>query len=160
MSISDGQTLVERFFDGEEFNTGDWGNDISLLLPFKWNLGAGGYFTLFSMAEHVRTREAHWPPYQIVDGKLRYRAYAWTQESSIDFWPSELYELQLTEGRSVLVYHNEQTCRAKCHTGDMIRIFNSSVWYEIEIGTNGIPSKIVALLALRTCAGQCGKTSL
>ncbi|MBP5227665.1 MAG: hypothetical protein J6336_09810, partial [Kiritimatiellae bacterium] len=31
MSVSEGQSLVERFFAETEFNTGDWGNDISLL---------------------------------------------------------------------------------------------------------------------------------
>ena len=106
---SEGQSLVESFFGDEEFNTGDWGNDISLLLPFKWDLGADGQFTLFSIAEHVKTREAHWPTYQIVDGRLRYRAHEWKQESSVDFWPSELYELQFAEDKSMLIYHNEQT---------------------------------------------------
>ena len=33
LSASEGQLLVESFFDGEEFNTGDWGNDVSFLLP-------------------------------------------------------------------------------------------------------------------------------
>jgi len=140
---SEGQSLVERFFDGEEFNTGDWGNDISLLLPFKWNLGTDGQYVLFSMAEHVRTREAHWPAYQIVDGQLRYRAHEWKQENNVDFWPSELYELQFADDKSILVYHNEQTYRTKCHTGDTIRIFSSSTWYELNIGTNGIPCKTV-----------------
>ena len=36
LADSEGQLLVERFFAGTEFNTGDWGNDISLLLPFQW----------------------------------------------------------------------------------------------------------------------------
>ena len=70
LSASEGQSLVERFFAGQEFNTGDWGNDISFLLPFKWASNAAGGFTLFSMAEHVQTREAHWIPAQIVDGQL------------------------------------------------------------------------------------------
>ena len=126
---SEGQLLVERFFAGEEFNTGDWGNDISLLLPFKWNIGTNGQFTLFSMAEHVRTREAHWPAYQIVDGRLRYRAHEWVQERSVDFWPGELYELKFERGRTVLAYHNEQTSRVRQSTGDVIRIFTSSDWY-------------------------------
>ena len=140
---SDGQLLVERFFNGEEFNTGDWGNDISLLLPFKWNLGANGQFTLFSMAEHVRTREAHWPTYQIVDGRLQYRTHEWVQQRSVDFLPSELYELQFDGGRTMLAYHNEQTARVRHPSGDAIRIFTSSVWYELEMETNGIPLKIV-----------------
>lgn len=140
---SEGQSLVESFFGDEEFNTGDWGNDISLLLPFKWDLGADGQFTLFSIAEHVKTREAHWPTYQIVDGRLRYRAHEWKQESSVDFWPSELYELQFAEDKSMLIYHNEQTRRVTCHTGDVIRLFNSSTWYELNIGANGIPCKTV-----------------
>ena len=143
LPVSEGQPLVERFFDGEAFYTGDWGNDISLLLPFKWNCGTDGLFTLFSEAEHVGTREAHWPTYQIVDGRLLYRAHEWKQENSVDFWPSELYELQFTEGKSMLVYHNEQTCRVTCHTGDVIRIFTSSIWYELNIGTNGLPHKTV-----------------
>ena len=140
---SEGQQLVERFFDGGEFNTGDWGNDISLLLPFKWNLGVNGQFTLFSMAEHVRTREAHWPTYQIVDGRLLYRTHEWVQQRSVDFWPSELYELHFSDGRTMLAYHNEQTARVRHPSGDAIRIFTSSVWYELEMGTNGIPLKIV-----------------
>ena len=129
LTDSEGQLLVERFFAGTEFNTGDWGNDISLLLPFKWNIGTNGQFTLFSMAEHVRTREAHWPAYQIVDGRLRYRAHEWVQERSVDFWPGELYELKFERGRTVLAYHNEQTSRVRQSTGDVIRIFTSSDWY-------------------------------
>ncbi len=98
LTDSEGQLLVERFFAGTEFNTGDWGNDISLLLPFKWNSGKD-QFTLFSMAEHVRTYEAHWPPYQIIERRLRYRKYEWTQERSVDFLPSELYEIQYSSGK-------------------------------------------------------------
>ena len=93
LTDSEGQLLVERFYAGTEFNTGDWGNDISLLLPFKWNSGID-LFSLFSIAEHVRTHEAHWPPYQIIEGRLRYRKYEWTREGSVDFLPRELYEIQ------------------------------------------------------------------
>ena len=143
LPASEGQLLVESFFDGGEFNTGDWGNDVSFLLPFKWTLDTNDQFTLFSMAEHVRTREAHWPPYQIVDGRLRYRTYKWSVDSSVDFLPSELYELQFTSGRTMLVYHNEQTSRIRHSTGDVIRIFTLSSWYELDIGTNGVPNKII-----------------
>ena len=143
LSASEGQLLVESFFDGEEFNTGDWGNDVSFLLPFKWTLDSNDQFTLFSMAEHVRTREAHWPPYQIVNGRLRYRTHKWSAESSVDFWPSELYELQFTSDRTMLVYHNEQTSRIRHSTGDVIRIFTASSWYELDMGTNGVPTKII-----------------
>ena len=67
LSASEGHLLVERFFARQEFNTGDWGNDISFLLPFKWTSNAADKFTLFSMAEQVRTREADWDVVQIVD---------------------------------------------------------------------------------------------
>ena len=143
LSASEGQSLVERFFAGQEFNTGDWGNDISFLLPFKWASNAAGGFTLFSMAEHVQTREAHWIPAQIVDGQLKHCSYEWTPERSIDFLPGDLYELKFSESEGKLLYHNEQTCRIEHSTGDVIRLFTSSVWYELDLETNGIPRKTI-----------------
>ena len=141
LTDSEGQLLVERFFAGTEFNTGDWGNDISLLLPFKWNSGKD-QFTLFSMAEHVRTYEAHWPPYQIIERRLRYRKYEWTQERSVDFLPSELYEIQYSSGKKCLCYHNERTRGSDAKT-DGVRFIEKSIWNELDIGTNGCPQKTV-----------------
>ena len=141
LTDSEGQLLVERFFAGSEFNTGDWGNDISLLLPFKWNSGKD-QFTLFSMAEHVGTHEAHWPPYQIIEGRLRYRKYEWTRERSVDFLPSELYEIQYSSGKKCLCYHNERTRGSDAAT-DGVRFIENSIWNELDIGTNGCPQKTV-----------------
>ena len=141
LTDSEGQLLVERFFVGSEFNTGDWGNDISLLLPFKWDSGKD-QFTLFSMAEHVRTYEAHWPPYQIIEGRLRYRKYEWTRERSVDFLPSELYEIQYSSGKKCLCYHNERTRGSDAAT-DGVRFIENSIWNELGIGTNGCPQKTV-----------------
>lgn len=141
LTDSEGQLLVERFYAGTEFNTGDWGNDISLLLPFKWN-SEKDQFTLFSMAEHVRTHEAHWPPYQIIEGRLRYRKYEWTREGSVDFLPRELYEIQYSSGKKCLCYHNERTRGSDAETAG-VGFVENSIWNELDIGTNGCPKKTV-----------------
>ena len=141
LTDSEGQLLVERFYAGTEFNTGDWGNDISLLLPFKWN-SEKDQFTLFSMAEHVRTHEAHWPPYQIIEGRLRYRKYEWTREGSVDFLPRELYEIQYSSGKKCLCYHNERTGGSDAETAG-VGFVENSIWNELDIGTNGCPKKTV-----------------
>ena len=106
MSVSEGQSLVERFFAETEFNTGDWGNDISLLLPFKWVSAQDEKHTFFSMAEHKRTYEADWFVEQIVDGRLRYLKYKFSPETDVTFMPQELCEVQYSDGRQCLCYYS------------------------------------------------------
>ena len=142
LADSEGQLLVERFFAGTEFNTGDWGNDISLLLPFQWLSENNEKFTLFSMAEHKRTHEADWFVEQIVDGCLRHRKYKYSLETDIEFLPRELYEIQYSSGKKCLCYHNERTSGSDAAT-DGVGFIENSIWNELDIGTNGCPQKTV-----------------
>lgn len=142
MSVSEGQSLVERFFAETEFNTGDWGNDISLLLPFKWVSAQDEKYTFFSMAEHKRTYEADWFVEQIVDGRLRHLKYKFSPETDVTFMPQELCEVQYSDGRQCLCYHNKGMRGGDAET-DGVGFVEHFEWNELDIGTNGCPQKAI-----------------
>ena len=142
LADSEGQLLVERFFAGTEFNTGDWGNDISLLLPFQWLSENNEKFALFSMAEHKRTHEADWFVEQIVDGRLRHCEYKFSPETDIEFLPHELYEVLYSNDKKCLCYHNERMRGSDAET-DGVGFIENFTWNELSVSTNGCPQKII-----------------
>lgn len=142
LADSEGQLLVERFFAGTEFNTGDWGNDISLLLPFQWLSENNEKFALFSMAEHKRTHEADWFVEHIVDGRLRHCEYKFSPETDIEFLPHELYEVLYSNDKKCLCYHNERMRGSDAET-DGVGFIENFTWNELSVSTNGCPQKII-----------------
>ena len=142
LSASEGQLLVERFFAENEFNTGEWGNDISMVLPFQWLSAQKKIFAMVSLAEHKRTHEADWFVKQIYDGRLQHCKYDFSPETDVVFLPEELYELQYSNGRTKLCYHNEMFRGSDAET-DGVMFIESSIWYELEVLTNGWPRKCV-----------------
>ena len=140
LSVERGRALVANEFANGEFNTGSWGNDVSLLLPFQWLLPGKGAYTYLSLAEYRHSDGMAWDLRRIVGDRLVSAKYEWSPDVDVRFEPFQLFEIVYNDGSRDFAYHKERCERAYLPSGDAVALV-SSTWYGLDVGTNAVPRK-------------------
>lgn len=145
----DGQIMVQREFMRCPFEKGAFGNDVSLLLPFCWAIHGKGSYTCFSAAEQKYSDGVSWELRQVSNGKMLAPEHEWSQETDLWFQPFQLFEVMWGGGRRALLYHHDSyDCASRKDGGEKIALVNT-IWYELKVGANGMPQKVVVENGLR-----------
>ena len=140
LSPDRGQALVKDAFRNVPFWTGAWGNDVSCLMPFQWNIPGIGIFTYFSAAEHRFSDGMTWEIDEIGSGKLLYCKHEWSHAVDIWFVPEHLFEVEYSCGKRILCYHNERMRGGDAET-DGVGFIEDFTWNKLSVSTNGWPNK-------------------
>ena len=142
LSPDRGHTLVKNAFRNAPFWTGAWSNDVSCLLPFQWSVPGKGTFTFFSAAEHKFYDGRAWEMDEIGAGRLLYCKHECSCAVNIWFMPEHLFEVEYSDGRKCLCYHNERMRGGDAET-DGVGFVENLTWSELDVGTNGCPQKTI-----------------
>lgn len=146
---SDGQIMVQREFMRCPFEKGAFGDDVSLLLPFCWVVQGKGSYVCFSAADQTYSDGVSWELRQVSDGKMIALEHEWTPETDLWFRPFQLFEVKWDGGRRTLLYHHDNYGYASRKDDEEKIALANTVWYELKVGTNGVPKKVAVENGLR-----------
>lgn len=141
LSSDDGRGMVRNEYVDCAFETGSFGNDVSMILPFCWTVPNAGVYTYFTAAEHRQTDGISWSLRRVEDGKLIPLSHPWTPETDVWFCPVQLFEVTSRDGQRGLFYHQERTRRVTRKDVDESVCLVDSTWYNLAVATNAIPKK-------------------
>lgn len=143
LPLKQGEALVAEVFTRGPFWTGAWSNDVSCLINCQWRIHGKGTYTYFSAAEQLYSDGRAWQSWEISSSKLLPCKYDWSPDVDIWFMSDQLFEVEYTDGRSMIAFHNDRRIGAEYpNRGEGVTLV-SQKWFTLSVATNGVPRKVL-----------------
>jgi len=102
VSVTEVSNLLKSYYK-EEFNAGQWNDEYSKLLPFRFRLENGSFRYVISLPEYHYSDGMSWDGYAVTNNTLRQIGL---ESGTMSFWPYQLFVIERKEGTREIVYCN------------------------------------------------------